>query len=92
MGASPVLQLYRMLRLRSSRDVSMGFFAVVVLGQFTWVAYGLALHNLAVVLSNGCGMLVNAAVFLAAAILRRPARSHVNSPAQAVIASPSDSQ
>jgi hypothetical protein len=49
----------------------MGFFAVVVAGQFTWVAYGVALHNPAVVLANGCGMLVNAAVLLAAAVLRR---------------------
>ena len=29
MGVSPVLQIRRMLRLRSSRDVSIGYFAVL---------------------------------------------------------------
>jgi uncharacterized protein with PQ loop repeat len=70
MGAAPALQLYRMVRLRSSHDVSMAFFAVAATGQLTWVAYGIALHNTAVVLSNGCGMLVNTAVFVTAMVLR----------------------
>ncbi len=70
MGVAPGLQLRRMLRLRSSRDISLGFFAVAALGQLTWVIYGTALHNLAVIASNGSGMLINAAVFVTAATLR----------------------
>lgn len=71
MGASPLLQLVRMWRVKSSRDISLGFFSVVVAGQLTWVVYGTALHNLAVIASNGCGMLVNGGVLLTAAALRR---------------------
>ena len=70
MGASPLLQLRRIIRLRSSRDISTGFFAVVVAGQLTWVAYGIALRNAAVIASNGCGMLVNLAVLIAAIWIR----------------------
>jgi uncharacterized protein with PQ loop repeat len=71
MGASPLLQLRRIIRLNSSRDVSTAFFSVVVIGQLTWVAYGLALRNPAVIASNGCGMLVNLAVLIAAIWIRK---------------------
>lgn len=74
MGTAPALQLRRMLRLKSSRDISLGFFAVAALGQLTWVAYGAALHNLAVMASNGSGMLINAAVFATAVTLRTRSR------------------
>jgi uncharacterized protein with PQ loop repeat len=71
MGAAPLLQLLRMLRLRSSRDISMSFFALAAAGQLVWVVYGVALFNVAVVVSNGCGMLANAGVFVTAAALRK---------------------
>jgi uncharacterized protein with PQ loop repeat len=71
MGASPLLQARRILHLRSSRDVSTGFFAAVVAGQLIWTSYGIGLHNFAVVASNGCGALVNALVLVTAAWARR---------------------
>jgi uncharacterized protein with PQ loop repeat len=71
MGAAPLLQLLRMLRLRSSRDISMSFFALAAAGQFIWVIYGVALYNVAVVVSNGCGMLANTGVLITAAALRK---------------------
>lgn len=70
MGASPLLQLRRMRRRKSSRDISIGFFSVVVMGQFTWVMYGIALRNAAVIASNGAGMLVNALVIVTAVTIR----------------------
>jgi MtN3 and saliva related transmembrane protein len=71
MGAAPLLQLLRMLRLRSSRDISMSFFALAAVGQLIWVIYGIALHNAAVVVSNGCGMLANTGVLITAMALRK---------------------
>jgi hypothetical protein len=40
------------------------------MGQFTWVVYGIALRNAAVIASNGAGMLVNALVIATAVTIR----------------------
>jgi MtN3 and saliva related transmembrane protein len=40
MGVSPVLQIRRMLRQRSSRDVSISYFAVLLVGFVLWLSYG----------------------------------------------------
>jgi len=37
MGISPVLQIRRMLRQRSSRDVSVGYFAILLVGFLLWI-------------------------------------------------------
>src|SRR5262249_20739343 len=53
MGVSPVLQIRRMLRQRSSRDVSIGYFAVLLVGFVLWLSYGIAARNLALIVPNG---------------------------------------
>ena len=75
MGAAPLLQLRRTIRLNSAYDISVGFFCVSVIGQLSWVIYGFFLHNPAVIVSNGCGWLCNIAV-VTAAILIRKQKSH----------------
>lgn len=40
MALAPVLQLVRMLRRRSSEDVSVGYFCLLVPGFLLWVGYG----------------------------------------------------
>ncbi len=42
MGIAPVLQLRRMLREQSSRDVSVGYFVILLAGFLLWIAYGAA--------------------------------------------------
>ena len=37
MALSPVLQIRRMLRQRSSADVSIGYFAVLLVGFLLWI-------------------------------------------------------
>lgn len=71
MGVAPLLQARRILKLKSSHDISIGFFSVVVVGQFTWVAYGIALGNAAVIVSNGCGMFVNIFIIIVTLVIRR---------------------
>jgi uncharacterized protein with PQ loop repeat len=39
MGIAPVLQIRRMLREQSSRDVSLGYFMVLLTGFLLWIAY-----------------------------------------------------
>jgi len=58
MGVSPVLQIRRMLRQRSSRDVSISYFAVLLVGFVLWLSYGIAARNLALIVPNGIALLI----------------------------------
>jgi len=49
MGIAPLLQIRRMLRERSSRDVSLGYFAILLAGFLLWISYGIAAGNLVLV-------------------------------------------
>jgi uncharacterized protein with PQ loop repeat len=66
MGVSPVLQIRRMLRQRSSRDVSIGYFAVLLVGFVLWLSYGIAARNLALIVPNGIALLVGASTIAVA--------------------------
>lgn len=56
MGASPLLQAIRAHRRRSSADVSLTFLLVLLIGGATWLAYGLALGNAALIVANVAGV------------------------------------
>jgi len=42
MGIAPMLQIRSMLRAQSSREVSLGYFTILLIGFLLWVAYGVA--------------------------------------------------
>ena len=71
MGIAPVLQIRRMLRERSSRDVSIAYFAILLVGFLLWIGYGAAARLPALVIPNIVGVLVGAAVIAVALRLRR---------------------
>ena len=52
MALSPTLQVRRMLQTRSSRDYSLGYPSLLCAGFVCWLAYGLALVNWSIILSN----------------------------------------
>jgi MtN3 and saliva related transmembrane protein len=52
MAVAPVLQVRRMLNTRSSRDFSIGYPTLLSVGFVLWMAYGVALGNLPMMLSN----------------------------------------
>ncbi len=52
MGLSPLLQVRHMVARRSSADVSLPFLLVLLAGFVLWLAYGIALGNAALVVSN----------------------------------------
>ena len=52
MAMSPALQVRRMLQTRSSRDYSLGYPTLLCVGFVFWLAYGLALPNWSIILSN----------------------------------------
>jgi MtN3 and saliva related transmembrane protein len=71
MGVSPVLQIRRMLRQRSSRDVSIGYFAVLLVGFLLWICYGIAARNLALIVPNTVALLIGASTVAVARQLGR---------------------
>lgn len=70
MGFSPVLQIRRMLHVRSSRDVSVGYFMVLLPGFVLWLGYGLAIGNPALIVANTVALLVAVATVVVAVRLR----------------------
>ena len=68
MGLSPVLQIRRMLRERSSREVSLGYFSILLAGFLLWISYGIAAGNMWLVIPNSIALLVG--LTLVAVVLR----------------------
>jgi MtN3 and saliva related transmembrane protein len=71
MGIAPVLQIRRMLRKRSSRDVSIAYFAILLVGFLLWIGYGAAAGLPALVIPNIVATLAGTAVIAVAFRLRR---------------------
>ncbi len=71
MGIAPLLQIRRMLRERSSREVSVGYFAILLIGFLLWISYGSAAGIPALVIPNTVALLVGTAVIIVALRLRR---------------------
>src|SRR5215467_94456 len=70
MGLSPVLQIRRMLRQRSSREVSLGYFLILLAGFVLWISYGIAAGSMALVIPNAVALLVGIALVTVAVRLR----------------------
>lgn len=66
MAVSPLLQIRRMFQTRSSADVSLGYLCVLEVGFGLWVAYGISLPNLAIVIPNCFALSVGLATILVA--------------------------
>lgn len=71
MGIAPLLQIRRMLRRRSSRDVSLGYYMVLLAGFGLWISYGIAAGNLVLVIPNSVALLVGTSLVVVALRLRR---------------------
>ena len=58
MAISPGLQIRKMILHRSSREVSIAYFWVLLVGFTLWVAYGLAISNWFLVVPNAVAFTV----------------------------------
>jgi uncharacterized protein with PQ loop repeat len=70
MGIAPVLQIRRMLREGSSREISLGYFAILLTGFLLWISYGIAIGNMVLVIPNSVALLVGIALVTVALRLR----------------------
>jgi len=80
MGLSPVLQIRQMLRTRSSRDVSVGYFTVLNVGFVLWASYGISMPNAAVAVPNFVAFGVGSATIAVALRLRADERRQAPPP------------
>jgi uncharacterized protein with PQ loop repeat len=60
-----------MLRRRSSRDVSISYFGVLMVGFVLWLSYGIAAHNLALIVPNVIALFIGASTIAVAVQLSR---------------------
>jgi MtN3 and saliva related transmembrane protein len=60
MGLSPILQIREILRRRSSEGVSVGYFAILLVGFALWIAYGVASHDVPLIVPNCVALAVTA--------------------------------
>lgn len=71
MGLAPALQIRRMLREQSSREISVGYFTILLAGFGLWIGYGAATGNLALVIPNSTALFTGTVLVITALRLRR---------------------
>jgi len=71
MALSPVLQIRRMRRTRSSNDLSLLYLSLLDLGFVMWIAYGLSIGNWVVVGTNTASLTFMSVTILIALRYRR---------------------
>jgi uncharacterized protein with PQ loop repeat len=71
MALSPILQMRRMRRTRSSNDVSLLYFGLIALGFVVWIAYGLSISNYVVAGTNAASLTFMILTILVALRYRR---------------------
>ena len=71
MALSPTLQVRRMLQTRSSRDYSLGYPSLLCAGFVFWLAYGLALVNWPMIVSNIASLAFMLSTIVVALYFRR---------------------
>lgn len=79
MAVAPLLQLRRMLRRRSSEDVSIGYLVVLLPGFSLWASYGIASGDLALVLPNVVAAVIAGLTIVVAVRLRQVASHDIAS-------------
>jgi uncharacterized protein with PQ loop repeat len=66
MALSPMLQVREIVRRGSSEGISIGYFVVLLVGFGLWISYGLARHDLPLVVPNSVAFLVMGATIAVA--------------------------
>jgi uncharacterized protein with PQ loop repeat len=76
MAISPALQIRKMLLHQSSREVSIAYFWVLLIGFALWIAYGISIENWFLIVPNMVAFLVCATTIAVAVRYRlRPAQA-----------------
>ncbi len=71
-----VPQVVRVYRIRSAREISLFFTILFLVGDLTWMAYGIYLKELPIILWNICGASLAGALMVAKYRYGRGTRSY----------------
>jgi MtN3 and saliva related transmembrane protein len=58
MAVSGIPQIYRIIKRKSSEDVSVAMMAIVLLGVTVWFIYGIIFNTYPIIIANGVGIVV----------------------------------
>ncbi len=70
MAVAPVLQIRRMIQRRSSEDLSLGYFAVLLPGFALWLGYGVVSRDWALIVPNIVALTVTISTIIVALFIR----------------------
>ena len=81
MAIAPGLQIRRMIIRRSSADLSLGYFAVLLPGFLLWIGYGWTSADWPLVIPNAIALTIGIVTVVVGLLLRRREhqRHHVES-------------
>lgn len=57
-------QLFRVVKLKSARDISLGMFLIFSVGTALWLTYGLLSHSKPVTVANAVTFLLSVSILL----------------------------
>lgn len=55
-------QVIRVWRTRRTKDVSLGMFLVMTVGLICWLTYGIAIHDLPIIVCNGSALVMTSII------------------------------
>ncbi len=58
-------QVFKTLRTRDTRSISLGMYLLFTTGVFLWLVYGIHLHALPMILANGITLLLSFVLLVA---------------------------
>ncbi|MFA5796723.1 MAG: SemiSWEET family transporter [Candidatus Woesearchaeota archaeon] len=64
MGLANFPQAYRIFKRKHAKDVSILTFSIIAVGGIVWLAYGIEINNIAIILGNGVGVIACTAVII----------------------------
>ena len=76
MAVAPVLQIRRMIIRRSSNDLSLGYFGILLPGFGLWVCYGWTRGDWPLVVPNVIALTVGVVTIVLGLLLRRRETEH----------------
>jgi len=62
MSLSGLPQLYKILKSKSSKGISVYFWVIIIHGMSWWLYYGILLESISIVITNSTGIIINSFV------------------------------
>ncbi|UCG95825.1 MAG: hypothetical protein JSV92_02130 [archaeon] len=62
MSLSYFPQTYKIIKRKSSSDISLLSFLILLIGLLVWLMYGLSINNMPLIIANAIGIIANISV------------------------------